>query len=306
MAEAVTPQDSTVNGTPCDDRSNASPNANEHEQPGRTTNTTSQPVVDAAHDQNSGQPSVTSTQDNESLNSWFRSGSDAGYHSVAEEYIETFKSFIGPELWDAYFEKMDRRGAHAMSFAGAQRGQYFMQEEFGECLEHASSSSYSTIVVTDIAPEWIGVLGGLFKIDPRFFVNHFWWRYAPLPPDICPPFLNKPPTPDMVASTGVEGDRQYLFEEVFSAQQKGLLPPGTWHRSVWIAPDANEKEDEWNNITDIDSRKAVSDMLQGRSYQSMHLDGHHGLEPIVRQSNVWKGRISYCKLGHSKRKSRCA
>ncbi|KAI7247797.1 hypothetical protein KC343_g2172 [Hortaea werneckii] len=229
MAGAATPQDSTVNGTPCED---TSPNANEHEQPGRTTNTTSQPVSDVPHDQNSGQPSVTSTQIKEWLNSWVPS---RRHKSVAKEYIETFKSFIGPELWDAYFEKMDRRGARAMSFVDSPPRQHF-HLSLDHCLRNASSTSCSTIVLIDIAPEWVGVLGGLFNIDLRFF----------------------------------------------------------------IAPDANEKEDKWNNITDIDSRKAVSDVLQGRSYQSMDLFGHLGKKPVVLQSNIWKERISYCKLGESK------
>ncbi|KAI7231901.1 hypothetical protein KC330_g6196 [Hortaea werneckii] len=300
MAKAATPQDSTVTGTLCEDASNVSSNANEHQQPDRTNNTTTQPVVDAAHDQNSGQPRADWTQLHERIYSMFHPDPSARHKTVAEEYIETFKSFIEPELWVAYFEKMDRKGAHAMSFVDAQPGKHFMCGEFEECLEHASLSSRSTIVGIDIAPEWIGVLGGLFKIDSQFFANHFWWRYTPLPPDMCTFFLNKPPTPDMVASTGVEGDRQFLFDKFFSTQKEGLLPQGTWHRNVWIAPDADEK-DEWGMLDDIDSRsRTVSDTLPGRSYQSMYFSEQDRPELVVFHSNIWKGRISYCKLGDSK------
>ncbi|KAI7307139.1 hypothetical protein KC315_g13887 [Hortaea werneckii] len=301
MAEAATPQDSTVNATLGEDASNVSSNANEDQQPDRTDNTITQPVVDAAHDQNSGQPLVNWVQWYESIILKLIPDPYAGHKTVAEEYIETFKNFIGPELWDAYFGKMDRQGAHAVSFVDAEPEKYFMYGEFGQCLEHASSSSPSTIVVTNIAPGWVGVLGGLFKIDPQFFVNHFWWQYAPLPPDICPYLLKKAPTPDIGASTGIaEGAQQELFDTVFSIQRAGLLPQGTWHRNVWVAPDADEEEDASVSVPAIDSRRAVSEMLQGRSYQSMYFAGRIGEQPIVLQSNVWKGRISYCKLGDSK------
>ncbi|KAI7220772.1 hypothetical protein KC333_g2192 [Hortaea werneckii] len=230
MAEAAIPQDSTVNGTLCEDASNVSSNANEHQQPDRTDNTSPRPVVDTTRDQSSEERRVNLTRWFEMIHarvSRLHPDPYAGHKTVAEEYIETFKNYIGSDLWNAYFEQMDREVASAMSFVDAQPGQYFNDWSLNECLKHASSSSPSTIVVTDITPEWIGALGGLFKMDPRFFVNHFWWQYAPLPPDIRPYFLNKPPTPDIDASTGIP-------------------------------------------------------------------------EPVVFQSNVWKGRISYCKLGDSK------
>ncbi|KAI7197045.1 hypothetical protein KC316_g10178 [Hortaea werneckii] len=301
MAKAATPQDSTVTGTLCEDASNVSSNANEHQQPDRTNNTTTQPVVDAAQDQNSGQSRVDLTQWYEALHSLVHPDLYAGHKTVAEEYIESFKNFIGRELWDAYFGKMYQPDAYAMSFVGAQSGEHFRHRKFGQCLEHASSSSPSTIVVVDITPGWIGVLGGLFKIDPRFFVNHFWWQYAPLPPDMCLKFLYEQPTPDMGASTGCrEGARQFLFDEFFSTQKEGLLPQGTWHRNVWIAPNADEK-DEWGMLDDIDSRsRTVSDTLPGRSYQSMYFSEQYRPELVVFHSNIWKGRISYCKLGDSK------
>ncbi|KAI6828395.1 hypothetical protein KC340_g17766 [Hortaea werneckii] len=200
----------------------------------------------------------------------------AGYKTVAEGYIETFKKLIGPELWDAYFGKINRQDALAASFVGAQPGFSFEYQQFGLCLKYASPFSPSTIVVKDIAPEWIGVLGGLFEIDPRFFVNHFWWKYAPLPPDLCLNFLYKQPTPDMGPSEDVQ---QSLFEKVFSTQKKGLLPKGTWHRDVWIAPDGDGKD--WcipfmADDANIDSRRTVSDTVPGRrSYQNLLLiDGH--------------------------------
>jgi hypothetical protein len=305
MAEAATRQDSTANGTLCGDASSFSPNANERQQPDRTNNTISQPDVDTTHDQNFGQPRVDLTQLYEDIDSMFHPDLYVGHKTIAEEYIKTFKNFIGPELWDAYFGKMDQQDAHAWSFVDAQPGQDFKYRRFGQCLKHASSSSPSTIVVTNIAPEWIGVLGGLFKIDPRFFVDHFWWQYAPLPPDMCPEFLYKPPTPDMGASTGFrEGSRQYLFDKVFSSQEEGLLPQGTWHRNVWIAPNAGE-EDGWGRPTDTDSRRTVSDTLPGRSYQSIYFSEQSRPELAVFHSNFWKGRISYCKLEDSKRKFQC-
>ncbi|KAI6906629.1 hypothetical protein KC318_g5295 [Hortaea werneckii] len=227
----------------------------------------------------------------------------AGHETVAEEYIETFKNYIGSELWDACFGKINRQDAQAMLFTGAQPGEYFVHGQFRQCLNDASSSFPSTIVVIDIAPEWIGVLGGLFKIDPRSFLNHFGWQCAPLPPDLCLNFLFKQPTPDMGAGTGIpEGDRQFLFDRVFSTQKKGLLPQGTWHRNVWVAPDADEK-DGWGRLELHDiysSKRTVLDTLPGHSYQSMYYYGRMETAPVVLHSNVWKGRISYCKLEDSK------